>query len=220
MIDIEQTMEYLIIRIALSIELMIAGWILLLILDYVWSGFSKFIRLILLPGRILHVASHYLAAKIFGIRMYEVLYTGITRDTIHSGITLSSDIYGKELWKIKIMMIAPLIFGFLFAITLQKILILILLKSGVNLLTVIISWLTISFLVLGMPDIDDIKFIVTSHIIKHPEVIIGLIWSVIVFALGYITYNMGTAIMGVMIYIILLVLSSVIPRTAREEVIE
>ncbi len=208
-----------IIRMALSWPLLLFGWIIVLILQYSWSGMYKFLSLLFFPGLLVHMASHYLFAKIFRLRVYEILRLDIASEGSSSGIILSSDIYKKQSHKIYITLLSPMIVSLLFVLALQKLLIYVLYTANIR-LAILIAWLIIGIFTFGMPSMEDLKFIFIFHIMKNPETIIGLLWGIVVYALGYISYGPNIASLGLLIYIILILLASFIPHHEELMIIE
>jgi len=216
--DVALMIGGIIIGIAMSTPMLILAWLLILILQYSWSGMSKFLSIILFPGIILHSASHFLFGKLFRIRVFEVLRINMISEKSNSGLILSSDIYRKEPHKVYLTLLSPLIISLVFIITLRKLLIYII---PINIkIAIILAWLIISIATYGMPSQHDIQFLFMYHIIKHPETIIALLWSIIVWVLGYLAYNASTATTGTLIYIVLVLLASFIPRQESLLVIE
>ena len=208
----------IIMGLAFNIGFLIFAWLVLLLLEYAWSGMAKFVKIILFPGTILHIASHYLFAKIFGQGTYLLLGTYITGEHTAAGLSFFSDIYKRKSREVYIILLSPMftsaILGFLF----QRVLFFSLL-AGHRILAIILAWLTISIIVCGMPSLQDISFIATYHIIKHPEIIVALIWSIGVFSLGYIGYGLEIAIWGVLAYVMLILFVSFFRRESKYVVI-
>lgn len=208
----------IIIGIAMNTPLLILAWLFILILQYSWSGMSKFLSIILLPGIILHSSAHFLFAKMFRIRVFEVLRLNLESERSNSGLILSSDIYRKEPHKVYLTLLSPLIISLVFIITLRKLLIY---AIPINIkIALILAWLIISIATFGMPSLEDLKFIFMYHVAKSPETIICLLWGIIVWVLGYLAYGPETATIGTLIYVILILLASFIPRQERLIIIE
>ncbi|MEX0569403.1 MAG: hypothetical protein Q6363_009675, partial [Candidatus Njordarchaeota archaeon] len=142
----------IIMGLAFNIGFLIFAWLVLLLLEYAWSGMAKFVKIILFPGTILHMASHYIFAKIFGHGTYLLLGTHITGEHTAAGLSFFSDIYKRKSREVYMVLLAPMpisiILGFLF----QRVLFFSLL-TGHRILAIILAWLTISIIVCGMPSL-------------------------------------------------------------------
>ena len=185
----------IIISMAMSTGFLVFAWMLILLFEYVWSGMAKFIRVILFPGRLLHIASHYLTAKLLHIKAFEVLRTGFENERISAGIVFSSDIYRKKPYTVYAVALAPMPTALLSTIILRKILEILVSSEEIR-VAIIVSWLIISIFVCGMPSLSDLQFIFIYHIIRYPEVIIALLWGIVVFILGYLAYGVDVAVFG------------------------
>ena len=216
--DVALMIGGIIIGIAMSTPMLILAWLLILILQYSWSGMSKFLSIILFPGIILHSASHFLFGKLFRIRVFEVLRINMISEKSNSGLVLSSDIYRKEPHKVYLTLLSPLIISLVFIITLRKLLIYTI-PTNIK-VAIILAWLIISIATFGMPSLEDLKFIFMYHVAKSPETIICLLWGIIVWVLGYLAYGPETATIGTLIYVILILLASFMPQQGRLIIIE
>jgi len=208
----------IIISMAMSTGFLVFAWMLILLFEYVWSGMAKFIRVILFLGRLLHIASHYLMAKLLDIRAFEVLRVGFDNEVISAGIVFSSDIYRRRQHTVYAIVLAPMPIALLFTVILRRILG-ILISCGKVAPAIIVSWLIISVFVCGMPSLSDLQFIFMYHIIRHPEVIIALLWGVVVFILGYLAYGVDVAVFGVLVYFVMVISASLVPQREAEYVI-
>ena len=209
-------LEEILTSIAMNTGLLMLAWIIYLLLEYCWSGMSKFVGIILLPGKILHLAAHYLFAKIFGLRAFDILKSDFTRERASMGIVVTSGAK-HESYKIYITLLAPMIIAIPMLILMRWILANAIMAGSK--ITIIIAWMTISIFVCGMPNLSDLSFIGMYHIVNHPEVIIAFLWAPIVYALGYLAYGSEIAAIGVLIYVMLILLASFVPTGARTYVI-
>ena len=199
----------LIISIALNSTLLLLGWFMVLVLEYVWSGMAKFLRVILFPGRLLHVASHYMMARMLNIRIYEVMRIGFEGEAITAGLFLSSEVYNRRPYAVYAVALSPMLTAVPFFLVLRWIL-LVLVDIDVD-AALFVAWLVISIFLLGMPCLSDIRFLFLYHVIKHAEIIIALFWGVVVFVLGFIAYGLEAASIGLLIYLMLVLLISLVP---------
>ena len=210
--------EELLVGLAMNTGLLIILWLLYLLLEYCWGGMSRFIGIILLPGKILHLAAHYLFAKIFGLKTFDVLRADLKTERSWAGIALSTEIYRKAPHKVYITVLAPLIITIPMLILMRWILIIAIAAGSKT--AILIAWMTISIFVCGMPNLSDISFIGMYHVIKNPETVIALLWAPIVYVLGYLAYGFEVATIGVLVYIMLVLISSLIPLKKTLYVIE
>jgi len=207
----------MVMQIALDINLLILAWVLYALLQYCWSGMSKFISILLLPVTLIHVASHYLLAKLLNIKPYVTL--SIIPDESHrAGLYTSTNIYRINSWRIGFVAMAPLMISLPMIILLRWIL-----KVAINLgsyaASLIIAWLLISIFVCGLPSLADLGFIASNVIIKHPDTIIALLLLPTIYILGTMAYDNEVAVYGTALYITLVAMASILGEAKKEEII-
>ena len=161
---------------------------------------SKFVSMVLFPGMLIHIASHYLFARLLGVRPYITLR--ISDEATRMGILLSSDAYRLEVWRILVVSMAPLLVSLPIIICLEELLILAL---GVDrMLAIVIAWLMVSIAICGMPSIADLSFVANHYLVKNPDIALAMIFGLVVFILGYMAYDPATALCGVLLYMVLI----------------
>ena len=216
-LDVQGFFGELIIGIALSPEMLILGWIVFLVLDCCWMGMSRFLSIMLFPGWLTHMVSHYLFAKIFGIRPYVTLGMGL-REGVWAGLYTSSDIHRIGLWRVSLVAIAPMFVGIPMLVVLGFLLGIVLAVSRT--LALVVAWMIISIATRGMLSVYDLEFIVRNFLVKNPDVALALVGGIVVYILGYLSYDVKTASLGVILYYVLIFLAVWLGRREEEIVVE
>ncbi len=206
-----------IISVSLNTGLLMFIYLIMLVLEYSWSGMAKFMRIMMFPGRILHIASHLLAAKIVGVKTYEVLKIGFSGERVVSGLT-TTNIYRTKPHKIHITLLAPMLIAIPTSHILREITMIALQNNRID-VALLAAWLRISIFVLGMPCLSDLTFLGMYHIIRNPETILGLLWGVVVYMLGVLVYGVEAAVRITLLYIALILTASIIPPRERVYII-
>jgi len=206
------------ISISLNIGFLILAWIVYLIIQYSWSGMSKFIGLLLFPGVLIHIASHYLLSRLLGIKPYTALRISPIGESFGAGLFTSADTYKLSTWRLGLVAISPLIVSLPILIFLRGLLILSL-EYGHGEGVLLLAWMIISIAVCGFPSISDLGFLTSNIIIKHPDTIIALILVPAVYILGSLAYNSDIAILGTLTYLILILIAALLGESKKEEIV-
>lgn len=207
----------ILLQIALNINLLVLAWIFYMILQYCWSGMSKFISILLFPGAFLHTLSHYLLAKLLNIRPYMTLSIIPTED-YRAGLYVTAEIYRLNLWKVGLVAMAPLVTS-LPVIILLKLVLEIAIGLDSHMVALFLAWLLISIFVCGLPSAADLGFIASNIVVKRPDVMLASLLSPIIYVVGALAYNNEIATYGTMLYIILVVIASLLGESQRKEIV-
>lgn len=165
-----------------SFPLLLILYGVFVLIGYVWSGLRKFIRLFLIPGMILHYASHFLAVKLLAsqeensFKRRQLVGIGMRGDNewTYSMIRTTST---KDALIIAIM---PAAFTIPLVIFLTRTFLL------TN--SLLLGWLTLSILLEGLPNTHDYQLIFTRGIADKPHAYILLPWTIVVGILSYYVY--------------------------------
>ncbi|NIQ06079.1 MAG: hypothetical protein GWO20_10255 [Candidatus Korarchaeota archaeon] len=173
---------------SLGLLLLIYG--LLVLIGYVWGGLRKFIRIFLIPGMIVHYASHFLAVKLLeageeraawrrkliglGVRggrewTYSVIRATNMKDALITSI-------------IPACISIPLALFFTRAFFLTR--------------SLFFGWLALSVIFEGLPNTHDYQLLFLRGVADKPHAYILLPWTVIIGILAYYVYPTYAALIA------------------------
>ena len=199
----------ILLKVSSSLSYLTMAWMIMLLLEIVWSGMAKFLKIILFPGRVMHIISHYLVARFFGIRTYVGLLSDFFYEKTYTGFFLTRRIDVK----IAIFLsLSPLLISLPTCIILQM-----LLPYVKNYVKLLVAWLIISMWVCGMPNTRDLRLLILTNILRSPEIIFAIGWSILVFLVGTVAFGFNLSIVGTIIYLFSVLLVAALSK--QEEIV-
>ena len=182
--------------------ILILMWLFVILIDYAWGGLAKIIRIIFLPGHILHRTTQNFVARLLGIepRAYAVQSSGTTR--VRSYLRLIDPRAAT------IIALSPAFTAMPFYL-----LSLALLNASRTLYAQLFAaWLALSIFLTGFPNLNDIEFIIMSIVVHKPLLQILLVWSVVIFIIALNIFDLAVSTIIALSYVFLIILANSYPR--------
>ena len=165
-------------------------WLTVLVLEDVWSGLGKFLRIIFFPGALLYILVKYIVLKAFGLNvsMYQVF--GLNFSSAKAVSKVSSP--KMAVINIFALTLAPIFIVFLFSLLGSIV------SSRAEIL--FLSWLTISIFAFSLPRKSDFILLFLTGLNIDISVPITYSLGFVVLALGSIIFELFEALILVFIY--------------------
>jgi len=195
-----------------NLALLVLFWLFYMFIQEVWGGLYKAITFFMLPGSILHASIHYLVAKRAGMYVGPVFLIKTLRETSYS-VLIPKRVRDVYYMIILMLLSAPtLSFSAFYLADLIP----------TFLAKLIFIWLGISFFVSGMPRTADMHMVITSILAAEPKAIFFVLWTIPLFALGVLAYDVGIAFIVSLVYftLALLIISTFEIQEKRDEISE
>ena len=192
--------------------LLIMIFLFYIFVQEVWRGLYKTLTILMFPGAIIHIAIHYMVAKFYGSRVMPFFRMGILEETPHTAARISSirEVYTTIL----LQMVAPTTIAYLFFNIADL--------TNQIIAKAIFVWFGVSVFVAGLPKTSDIQMLIAAISAADPMVLIFLIWSIPLFAIGLIGFGAEIAFMGTIIYLSTIIMLTVLlePKNYERGLIE
>lgn len=204
----------LLVGLAKNLLLLIILWGLVILLEEVWSGFSKLIKIILFPGLLLRRSEQLALAQLLGAKVKQL--TVFKLFSTKSGSLIYMYFPQGHVGRALIVLFTPLIMNLAIAYTL----ILLLTKVSELVFAVILSWLVISLVVTGFPDKADLAFVFNIFVTRDPSVLLYYAWGIIAVALTYLAFGEELSLILSIIYYVTITSSLIFMKPRVEDEIE
>ena len=192
-----------------NIPLLLVAWFFLLVLEWVWSGLEKAIRLFLFPGLLFYFLMKFLLLKRLG---YELkLYHVFSAEFSSSKVVVRFNNPGKAALLIAILFVSTIITFFLFSN--------LLLFFSNFYAKLIIAWLSISIFLNGMPRKPDYYLLFIACMNTDLAVPLGHLLAIFLFALGTEIYGLLISIVLTILYVLVITIVAMTYPTRKEEYI-
>jgi len=186
----------------------LALWGVYLLIDYVWGGLGKALRLLLFPGYLFRIAIRAVFLSLIGADLY-IIYRqygllGMERVSLLTYVK-------RRKWAVLIVVLLNAIVGLLIGYGL--IIVVSSLEEAIR--TLVVSWLAISFIIESLPSTVDVHLFYITILAQDPLGTLLSTWVIVIFVLSYFCFGALEAIIISIAYLIFLTATS--PFVKREE---